>query len=102
MPAPRTPRKILSTTDTVSAEFRLDGGVVDFLFMTVYAGGSWTLQAKHPARDDWISLDGAGGVTFNSTGLQALYGSQQLTYRLAGGAVGAEAWTVAGDRVPLS
>ena len=78
-------RTILLETQSESFTFKTREGS-RVLLIDRYQGGTWTLQALTPW-GDWVDTN----VTFDSDGIKAFVTDFGITYRLAGGDVGARA-----------
>ena len=79
-------RKILGDADATGKEFSTPGGVC-LIQLENHAGGTWQLEAMKIDKTGWVEDE----MTFDDDGLQAWWSAQELTYRLTGGSVGAQA-----------
>ena len=88
-------RKVLGVADAESIKFPLPG-VVGGVLVVGHAGGTWTLQVEDPENPGtWIDTD----ITFTGNGLKSFDCFGFLSWRLAGGDVGARAWALSGRLV---
>ena len=93
-------RMILDTTDTSPGSvFMVRGGAPTYtgpqdilsrqqVLVDTHTGGTWTLQVESP-EGIWVDTD----ITFDDVGVKAYWATQELKYRLNGGAPGARAWS---------
>lgn len=82
-------KRILATTqDSPSDSFRCFGGY-GMAHCVTHAGGTWTLQLKHPNTDNWTDLS---DVEFDDTDALLFDTPQGATMRFSSGTTGAEIW----------
>lgn len=85
-------KQILLDSQATGEEFKPIGGPMVIL-LSGHVGGTWTLQIETP---NGVWQDTA--ITFAANGDQGFRLSPELTYRLTGGTIGAEAWLVTVDK----
>ena len=81
-------KKILDIAQVTGDVFKPIGGP-SVILLSGHTGGTWTLQVENP---NGIWQDTA--ISFTAVGDQGFRLSPELSYRLSGGTVGAEAWLV--------